>query len=87
MCCGVRCMKSSGHHLEESVGEMNTYWFKCAGGQGWEYWECSKHYFYSVSDSYYRKNIQRCMSLFGDIFSFGINSFGCNEPKILKEHT
>lgn len=27
------------------------------------------------------KNIQRCISLFGDTFSFGINSFGCNEPK------
>lgn len=27
------------------------------------------------------KYIQRCMSLFGDTFNVGINSFGCNEPK------
>lgn len=27
------------------------------------------------------KNIQRCMSLFGDTFNFGVNSFGCNKPK------
>lgn len=27
------------------------------------------------------KNVQRCMSLFGDTFNVGINSFGCNEPK------
>lgn len=26
-------MKSSGHHLEESVGEMNTYWLNVQEGK------------------------------------------------------
>lgn len=27
------------------------------------------------------KNIQKYVSLFGNTFNFGINSFGCNETK------